>query len=219
MIIDTARNGNDEARSSDCKAWCNLRSAFLGDPPTASTALPDVVDAYFWIKTPGESDGCTASLPEGTTCPRFDADCAKITSIGSRLDEPRAPEAGVFFTYQALQLAQGVRYARLFLQMPRASFWFLPRALSSRGFECPRHAHAMALHPVCSHTLRSRIMPEFKHCDYLPLCIWLHLIGGGFLGLGSFISHYSAWNHPYTWHRSFSDQHLWATFSSTASRI
>ena len=28
------------------------------------------VDAYFWLKTPGESDGCTALLPDGTRCAR-----------------------------------------------------------------------------------------------------------------------------------------------------
>eukprot|EP00965_Chrysotila_dentata_P015072 498901-Pleurochrysis_carterae.AAC.2 len=27
FIIDTGRNGNEEARASDCTAWCNLRGA------------------------------------------------------------------------------------------------------------------------------------------------------------------------------------------------
>lgn len=112
MLIDTARNGNDGARVIDCKAWCNLRGAALGNPPTAHTALPGVVDAYFWIKTPGESDGCTAQLPDGSACARFDPDCAKDSSLGAREGEPRAPEAGVFYDYQALQLARRVRRAQ-----------------------------------------------------------------------------------------------------------
>jgi len=77
---------------------------------TASTAAPEIVDAYFWLKTPGESDGCTEELPSGGLCPRFDRDCASRDSLGSRGDEPRAPEAGHWFDYQVKQLAE---YAEL----------------------------------------------------------------------------------------------------------
>ena len=73
---------------------------------STATGAPDVVDAYFWLKTPGESDGCTEMLPDGGMCPRFDADCASEDSIGSRAGEPRAPEAGQWFDYQVKQLAQ-----------------------------------------------------------------------------------------------------------------
>ena len=58
-----------------------------------------------WLKTPGESDGCTQILPDGATCPRFDADCASQDSLGSWPGEPRAPEAGQWFDYQVKQLA------------------------------------------------------------------------------------------------------------------
>ena len=73
---------------------------------STATDVPDVVDAYFWLKTPGESDGCTQILPDGATCPRFDADCASQDSLGSWPGEPRAPEAGQWFDYQVKQLAQ-----------------------------------------------------------------------------------------------------------------
>eukprot|EP01035_Chromulina_nebulosa_P022742 gene22742-29446_t len=44
---------------SSCANWCNIRGAGIGVPPTVQTAVPYLVDAYFWLKTPGESDGCT----------------------------------------------------------------------------------------------------------------------------------------------------------------
>jgi len=104
MIIDTGRNGVDDMRGQ-CSSWCNIRGAGVGHVPTAATAAPDLVDAYFWLKTPGESDGCTKELPDGSECPRFDEDCASLDSLGSRVGEPRAPEAGAWFDYQIKQLA------------------------------------------------------------------------------------------------------------------
>jgi len=111
MIIDTGRNGVDDVRSQ-CKNWCNIRGAGVGHLPTAGTAAPDLVDAYFWLKTPGESDGCTQKLPDGNDCPRFDADCASPDSIGTRGNEPRAPEAGAWFDFQIKQLAANANMQR-----------------------------------------------------------------------------------------------------------
>lgn len=103
VVIDTGRNG--QSPRSSCANWCNARGAGSGKIPTTDTAAPEVVDAYMWLKTPGESDGCTNELPGGGTCPRFDADCKSEDSIGSRSDEPRAPEAGLWFDYQIKMLA------------------------------------------------------------------------------------------------------------------
>ena len=89
----------------DCSNWCNIRDAGVGLKPTAKTGSP-MIDAYFWLKTPGESDGCTQTLPDGKQCPRFDSMCASQDSLGSRSGEPRAPEAGAWFDYQIKQLAQ-----------------------------------------------------------------------------------------------------------------
>jgi len=90
MIIDSGRNGVPDMRAQ-CKHWCNIRGAGVGLVPTTATADTAVVDAYLWLKTPGESDGCTQKLPDDTTCPRFDTDCASEDSIGSRPGEPRCP--------------------------------------------------------------------------------------------------------------------------------
>ena len=58
-------------------------------------------DALYWLKTPGESDGCTEVLPNGDLCPRYDTMCGSVDSIGSQAGEPRAPEAGHWFDFQA----------------------------------------------------------------------------------------------------------------------
>lgn len=57
FIIDTGRNGK-EAMRQDCANWCNIRGAGVGVHPTTETGY-EVIDAFFWLKTPGESDGCT----------------------------------------------------------------------------------------------------------------------------------------------------------------
>ncbi len=53
FLIDTGRNGKSDERSS-CSNWCNIRGAGVGIFPTAQTAVPSMVDAYFYLKTPGE---------------------------------------------------------------------------------------------------------------------------------------------------------------------
>lgn len=45
-VISTLQSGN----------WCNPPGSGLGLAPTASTGVP-LVDAYLWVKLPGESDG------------------------------------------------------------------------------------------------------------------------------------------------------------------
>ena len=51
FIIDTSRNGiGSEAQ------WCNPRGQALGVVPTTRTGHP-LIDAFLWVKQPGESDG------------------------------------------------------------------------------------------------------------------------------------------------------------------
>ena len=73
FIVDTGRNGKGPLSASAYAVspynqpqsvitslgqgnWCNPPGAGLGLRPTASTGAP-LVDAYLWVKAPGESDG------------------------------------------------------------------------------------------------------------------------------------------------------------------
>ena len=112
VVVDTGRNGNPEART-DCGSWCNARDASIGKIPTYDTLDPETLDAYYWLKTPGESDGCTELLPNPDDeyvpiglCPRFDQGCASVDSLGTHVDEPYAPEAGQWYLYQIQMLAE-----------------------------------------------------------------------------------------------------------------
>ena len=91
FIIDTSRNGRGGIRS-EWGAWCNVRGAGIGERP-ATSPRPGL-DAYVWIKPPGESDGTS-----DPSAPRFDAHCAGPDST------PGAPQAGQWFDSYFVQLA------------------------------------------------------------------------------------------------------------------
>ena len=99
-VLDTSRNGTGPwtptagTYSGDPQVWCNPPGRGLGARPQAhpSSAYPQL-DAYLWIKTPGQSDGqCNRSVAGSTTDPEW----------GGITD----PAAGAWFPQQALQLAE-----------------------------------------------------------------------------------------------------------------
>jgi cellulose 1,4-beta-cellobiosidase len=92
FIIDTSRNGKAYIRSTPGN-WCNVKGAGLGERPRVAPA-PNV-DAFLWIKTPGESDG-TAD-PKAA---RFDENCVSDDAMAG------APEAGELFAPYLLELAK-----------------------------------------------------------------------------------------------------------------
>ncbi|RKE23297.1 glycoside hydrolase family 6 protein [Streptomyces sp. TLI_171] len=61
-VIDTSRNGNGPAGS----AWCDPSGRKIGNYPSAATG-DTAIDAFLWIKPPGEADGCAAAA--GTFVP------------------------------------------------------------------------------------------------------------------------------------------------------
>ena len=75
FVIDTSRNGAPPPASAD--DWCNPPGRKLGVIPNTNTGIPKL-DAYLWLKKPGESDG----------------DCNG------------GPKAGEFWLEQALELAR-----------------------------------------------------------------------------------------------------------------
>lgn len=96
FVIDTSRNGQGPwtppSGYPDPQDWCNPPNRGLGLLPTANTANA-LLDAYLWVKIPGESDGeCTRGLgPTGTVDPEWGI-----------VD----PGAGQWFPEMALQLAR-----------------------------------------------------------------------------------------------------------------
>ncbi|NEB76142.1 glycoside hydrolase family 6 protein, partial [Streptomyces sp. SID14478] len=64
-VIDTSRNGNGAPAGG---AWCDPDGRKLGRAPTLRTGEPGI-DAYLWVKLPGESDGCKGS--PGTFTPDY----------------------------------------------------------------------------------------------------------------------------------------------------
>lgn len=68
FVIDTSRNGNGPAPDN---AWCNPDGRALGNKPTTQTGN-SLVDAYLWIKYPGESDGtCNGGPSAGVWYPSY----------------------------------------------------------------------------------------------------------------------------------------------------
>jgi endoglucanase len=100
-VLDTSRNGKGPwtpaatANYPDPQTWCNPPGAGLGARPQAdpAPATYPLLDAYLWVKTPGQSDGqCNRGIVGSTTDPEW----AGIVD----------PAAGDWFPQQALQLAQ-----------------------------------------------------------------------------------------------------------------
>jgi len=59
FVIDTSRNGQNATNSGN---WCNPTGQRIGQTPTTRTGNP-LVDAFLWIKAPGESDGTCGGGP------------------------------------------------------------------------------------------------------------------------------------------------------------
>ena len=127
-LIDTSRNGqgaNTMASYADAPYnqpasvistlvsgnWCDPTGAGLGLRPTANTGVP-LLDAYLWVKTPGESDGqCDADGGvrawdyTAYTQPGWPTD-ATAQNLFDPLWGIDDPAAGAWFSQQALQLVQ-----------------------------------------------------------------------------------------------------------------
>ncbi|CAN5160256.1 hypothetical protein BH09PAT3_BH09PAT3_4430 [soil metagenome] len=80
FVIDTSRSGTGPAGDY---GWCNPAGRALGNEPTTQTGYR-LVDAYLWIKVPGESDG----------------------ACGPAIGSSYPPSAGTFWTEYALMLAR-----------------------------------------------------------------------------------------------------------------
>ncbi|MCX5039010.1 MULTISPECIES: glycoside hydrolase family 6 protein [Streptomyces] len=70
-VIDTSRNGNGAPPDGE---WCDPAGRRVGRAPTLSTGMGRI-DAYLWVKLPGESDGCKGE--PGTFTPSYAYDLAR----------------------------------------------------------------------------------------------------------------------------------------------
>jgi hypothetical protein len=70
-VIDTSRNGNGAPADGE---WCDPAGRKLGQAPTLRTGRARI-DAYLWVKLPGESDGCKGA--PGTFTPDYAYDLAR----------------------------------------------------------------------------------------------------------------------------------------------
>nr|AAD51055.1 exocellobiohydrolase precursor Cbh6 [Piromyces rhizinflatus] len=74
-IIDTSRNGANIAQQfNQSGTWCNFKGAGLGARPQANPdSSKPLLDAYMWIKTPGEADGSSSGSRADPVCGRWDS--------------------------------------------------------------------------------------------------------------------------------------------------
>ncbi|MEU0742431.1 glycoside hydrolase family 6 protein [Streptomyces sp. NPDC006134] len=73
FVVDSSRNGNGPLPG----AWCNPPGRALGTRPTTDTGEP-LLDAYLWIKRPGESDGtCEGGPDAGQWWPEYALELAR----------------------------------------------------------------------------------------------------------------------------------------------
>ena len=66
QVIDTSRHGNGANGE-----WCDPAGRAIGEAPTPNTGR-STVDAYIWIKVPGEADGCLAGAGQFVPQRAFD---------------------------------------------------------------------------------------------------------------------------------------------------
>ncbi|MFE6990363.1 glycoside hydrolase family 6 protein [Streptomyces pharetrae] len=111
-VLDTYVSQSKVDRRAHRGLWCNVNGAGLGQPPQASPAgYPDShLDAFLWIKPPGESDGASKDIPndEGKRpdpmCnPEYSAPNAGGNPTGAM---PDAPLAGHWFHNQFSMLVR-----------------------------------------------------------------------------------------------------------------
>jgi endoglucanase len=128
FVVDTSRNGQGPLNASIYAnapysqpasvvqtltngSWCNPPARGLGTHPTANTGI-SLLDAYLWVKTPGQSDG-TCDAAGGARAWDYAAYTQPewpTAAAGQAVFDPLwgldDPIAGTWFPQQALDLAQ-----------------------------------------------------------------------------------------------------------------
>jgi len=109
--LETFVNGSRVDRRLHAGNWCNQSGAGLGERPKA--APEPGIDAYVWVKPPGESDGSSKLIPKGADNPGgkgFDQMCDPTYGGNARNGNsktgalPDAPISGAWFSAQFREL-------------------------------------------------------------------------------------------------------------------
>ncbi|AXE89903.1 glycoside hydrolase family 6 protein [Streptomyces sp. Go-475] len=107
--VDAYVDGGRYDRRFNPGNWCNQSGAGLGERPQANPAAG--IDAYVWMKPPGESDGASKQIPndEGKgfdrMCdPTYEGNVRNNFNMSGAL--PDAPLSGHWFSAQFRQLMQ-----------------------------------------------------------------------------------------------------------------
>ncbi|MER6714422.1 MULTISPECIES: glycoside hydrolase family 6 protein [unclassified Streptomyces] len=107
--VDTYVDGGRYDRRLHVGNWCNQSGAGLGERPQANPAAG--IDAYVWMKPPGESDGASKMIenPDGKgfdrMCdPTYEGNARNNYNMSGAL--PDAPLSGDWFSAQFRQLMQ-----------------------------------------------------------------------------------------------------------------
>ncbi|MFE6855890.1 glycoside hydrolase family 6 protein, partial [Streptomyces sp. NPDC057674] len=107
-------NGGKYDRRIHLGNWCNQSGAGLGERPQAAPAAG--IDAYVWVKPPGESDGASKEIPndEGKgfdrMCdPTYTGNARNGNSMSGAL--PDAPISGRWFSAQFQELLKNAHPA------------------------------------------------------------------------------------------------------------
>ncbi|WUU65498.1 glycoside hydrolase family 6 protein [Streptomyces sp. NBC_01685] len=105
--VDTYVDGGRYDRRIHLGNWCNQAGAGLGERPQAAPAAG--IDAYVWMKPPGESDGSSKEIPndEGKgfdrMCdPTYEGNVRNGNNMSGAL--PDAPVSGKWFSAQFQEL-------------------------------------------------------------------------------------------------------------------
>jgi endoglucanase len=86
IVVDTSRNGNGPDGT-----WCDPTGRAIGQTPTADTGDP-LVDAYLWIKDPGQADGCAD--PAGVFDPQIAYNLVADGAGGAGIYTAKTPSPG-----------------------------------------------------------------------------------------------------------------------------
>ncbi|KAJ3125923.1 hypothetical protein HK098_008116 [Nowakowskiella sp. JEL0407] len=100
-VVDTSRSGQNTIRKY-WGSWCNIKGAGIGERPKTNPAAN--VDAFVWVKPPGDSDGVSEK-----GAPRLDGHCDPTdtsVSLGASGEDSLsgAPQAGEWFEKQIIML-------------------------------------------------------------------------------------------------------------------